>query len=102
MENYRCEKCGNETVSILGVPPCHNCGHPMKKIEPLSGKTESGANVPLDRLVIRQLLEGEIKSLDRSIERHTKAAAMSAAANDDARRGGILWALFVLNQELGV
>lgn len=63
---------------------------------------ETAGSDTVERRVIRQLLEGEIKSLDRSIERHMKADALIAAANDDARRGGIIWALFVLGQELGV
>lgn len=57
---------------------------------------------PVERIVIRQLLEGEIRSVDKSIERYVKKEAYDAAAHDSARREGIAWALFVLSEKLGV
>jgi len=55
-----------------------------------------------ERIVIRQVLEKEIRSYSRSVERNAKNEAYSAAASDDLIRRGISHALFVLNQKCGV
>lgn len=56
----------------------------------------------VDPIVIRQILEREIQSYYRSIERSAKNEAYNAAASDDLIRRGISHALFVLSQECGV
>lgn len=58
--------------------------------------------VDLQRRVIRQLLEDEITSLTKSIDRDVKDELFNAAAHDSARRDGISWALFVLSEKIGV
>ena len=57
--------------------------------------------VEKQRVVMRQLLTEEIKSLDRSIERLEKGDSLDAAAFVSAKRDGVCWALFVLNVRLG-
>jgi hypothetical protein len=56
----------------------------------------------VDLVVIRQILEREIQSYYRSVERSAKTEAYNAAASDDLIRRGISHALFVLSQECGV
>lgn len=60
------------------------------------------ASSSLDPIVIRQVLEREIKSYCRSVERLSKRGALTTAGNDELIRQGISHALFVLTQECGV
>lgn len=56
----------------------------------------------VDPVVIRQILEREIQSYCRSVERSAKNEEYNAAASDDLVRRGISHSLFVLSQECGV
>lgn len=67
-----------------------------------TGKNPAGVQSPLERKVIRQILEGEIISHCKSAERHAAINAFDAAAKDDAIRQGISHALFVLAVKCGV
>ena len=58
--------------------------------------------VPVERRVIRQILEREIKSQERSSERNAANNALDAAYQDDLMRRGLSHALFVLAVECGV
>ena len=72
----------------------------------MSGDEKTNKDAPLavdlQRRVIRQLLEEEIKSCYKSERRNVNNEAYAAAAHDGARREGISWALFVLSEKLGV
>lgn len=69
--------------------------------ETFSGTAEA-STVRVDAVVIRQILEAEINSKIKSVDRLVKAASLDAAAREDAVREGVSWALFVLAQRLGV
>jgi hypothetical protein len=56
----------------------------------------------LERSVVRQILEREIKSQARSSERNAANNALEAAYQDDLMRRGLSHALFVLAIECGV
>ena len=60
------------------------------------------AESPLDRKVIRQILEREIKAQARSSERNASNNALEAAYQDCLMRRGLSHALFVLATECGV
>ena len=70
--------------------------------EQVSVKNDAGAQSALDRKVIRQILEREIKSQARSSERNAANNALEAAYQDDLMRRGLSHALFVLANECGV
>jgi len=51
---------------------------------------------------IRQTLETEIASKQKSVDRFVASNAMDAAAHASAERDGLVWALFVLRIQHGV
>jgi hypothetical protein len=63
---------------------------------------EDDNSAPVERRVIRQILEREIKSQTRSSERNAANNALEAAYHDDLMRRGLSHALFVLATECGV
>jgi hypothetical protein len=76
-QNFECDCCGKS------LSECEN----RRQVDPI---------------VIRQILEAEIKSKCVYTERLAADKAYEAAAMENARREGISWALFVLSQKLGV
>ena len=53
-------------------------------------------------ILIRQILEREINSKKKLVERLVRDNALDAAARNNAVREGISWALFVLATECGI
>ena len=51
---------------------------------------------------IRNVLEREIKSKTRSVDRLVRIDSLEAAAREDAVREGLSWALFVLENECSI
>ena len=65
-------------------------------------KKPASAQSALERKVIRQILEDEIRSHCKSAERHATINSFDAAAREDAIRQGISHSLFVLAVKCGV
>ena len=78
-----------------GTTYCWTCSTDLRH------KTDADS-VQVDGMVIRKILEREIASKQKSVDRLLLTEALDAAAREDAVREGLSWALFVLTQECGV
>ncbi len=67
-----------------------------------SSETAQASTVRVDAVVIRQILEAEIDSKIKAVDRFVKNENLDAAAHENAVREGVSWALFVLAHRLGV
>ena len=70
-----------------------------EQAEMQTNEEESGR---VERLIIRQILESEIKSLCKSALRYAENEQLQKASYEDARREGVSWSLFILAQKCGV